>query len=404
MTDFGVQVYDSTLAKTTTMTQVDAQFCVQNFPTRFSYVTLGAAQVPSTNLPIPGSLATIPDPGLAAACQPPANFRNLLDGGDFSVNPWQRGTSFTSIANTATYTADRWAGYGASTSSISVSQQAISNGVLPGFLDALQFGRASSNTDVNVINLGQTLETLDVIRLQGQMVTLSFYALAGANFSSLNSILNVAMYMGTGTNETITKFFKAASSGWAGYQNLAVAAGSNAAALTTTWQRFYVTFQVPTTATELGVLFNYTPVGTAGSNDWFQITGAQLEVGAFPSAFEHRDVQVELEICQRYAYQINEPGAGVIVGIGGAVAAANNQVFYMALPVQMRAAPTVTVSAGTFKVCAATTAAAATGMAAGSTHTVNAIEIVSTLTQTVGLAASLQGGGGTGYILASADL
>jgi hypothetical protein len=34
-------------------------------------------------------------------------FRNLIIGGDFSTNPWQRGTSFTSVAN-VTYTADRW--------------------------------------------------------------------------------------------------------------------------------------------------------------------------------------------------------------------------------------------------------------------------------------------------------
>jgi len=113
---------------------------------------------------------------------------------------------------------------------------------------------------------------------------------------------------------------------------------------------------------------------------------------------------VELEICQRYAYVIAEPAAGVIVGVGGAVAAANAQVFYMALPVQMLSAPTVTIVAGSFKVCAAAAAAAATGMAAGTTHTVNAVSIVSTVTQTVGLSATLQGGGGSGYIMASADL
>jgi hypothetical protein len=36
------------------------------------------------------------------------NFRNAIDGGDFTINPWQRGTAFTGIAATATYTADRF--------------------------------------------------------------------------------------------------------------------------------------------------------------------------------------------------------------------------------------------------------------------------------------------------------
>jgi hypothetical protein len=33
--------------------------------------------------------------------------KNLIIGGDFSINPWQRGTSFVSVANN-TYTADMW--------------------------------------------------------------------------------------------------------------------------------------------------------------------------------------------------------------------------------------------------------------------------------------------------------
>jgi hypothetical protein len=34
--------------------------------------------------------------------------RNIIDGGDFTTNPWQRGTSFTAIASTVTYAADRF--------------------------------------------------------------------------------------------------------------------------------------------------------------------------------------------------------------------------------------------------------------------------------------------------------
>jgi hypothetical protein len=66
-------------------------------------------------------------------------------------------------------------------------------------------------------------------------------------------------------------------------------------------------------------------------------------------------------------------------------------------------APNVSVGVGSFKVVAAAAAASATGLAAGSTHTPNEISLTSTLTQSVGGAASLQGGGGAGYILASCD-
>jgi hypothetical protein len=36
-------------------------------------------------------------------------FRNLIIGGDFSTNPWQRGTSLTGLATNNIFTADRWA-------------------------------------------------------------------------------------------------------------------------------------------------------------------------------------------------------------------------------------------------------------------------------------------------------
>ena len=118
--------------------------------------------------------------------------------------------------------------------------------------------------------------------------------------------------------------------------------------------------------------------------------------------FEHRDAQVELEIAQRYCWVTAEPAVGVIVAVGGAVAAATAQVYYMAAPVQFRTAPTVTIVAGSWQACVAAAAAAAT-VAAGTTHTVNAISVTTALTQTVGLAATLQGGGGAGSITASAD-
>ena len=54
---------------------------------------------------------------MAVAAGNGANFRNLLIGGDFSTNPFQRGTSTaSSISSTVTYQADRWFGVGGSTS------------------------------------------------------------------------------------------------------------------------------------------------------------------------------------------------------------------------------------------------------------------------------------------------
>jgi hypothetical protein len=335
-----------------------------------------------------------------------ANFRNLIDGGDFTTNPWQRGTSFTAIASTLTYTADRWFASGEASSSISVSQVTGVTAV-PGFSQALQFGRANGNSNTAVISLGQVLESADSIRCQGQTVTLSFWAAAGANWSPASGNLNVLLASGTGTNQSAANIV---AGSWTGYSSLLLTPGQGSAAaasnlpqpIAATWTRYTFTAAVPAACTQLGVLFNATPIGTAGAADYVQIMGIQLEIGAQVTAFEHRDVQVELEIAQRYCWVIPEPAAGVIVATGGATAAANHQNYLLYTPVQMRTAPTVTVTTGGFQVAAAGSAATAT-IAAGATHTPNQITLTSAVTETVGLTAHVQGNGGGGSIVISAD-
>jgi hypothetical protein len=329
---------------------------------------------------------------MQAAAQPLANFRNMIDGGDFTINPFQRGTSFTAISNTVTYGADRWFAVGGASSSISMSQQAQTDVV--GFSKSLRFGRGSG-TDTAVINLGQVIETADAIRAQGQQVTLSFWAKAGAQFSAANSALTVQVVSGTGSNQSAANMV---AGSWTGQANLVNASQAITAAAT----RYIFTGTVPGGATQLGVLLSYAPTGTNNTTDTVDFYGVQLEIGASASAFEHRDIQVELEICQRYFFQINEPASGVVVG-AGMINGTNSELIFIPLPVQMRAAPTVTVSAGSFKFNIAGTATAVAGFAAGSTHTPNYISVVGTTTATSGQGTLLQGGGGAGTIAASAD-
>jgi|SRR5579859_3386634 len=317
--------------------------------------------------------------------------RNLIDGGDFTTNPWQRGTSFTAIANTLTYTADRWFAVGGASSSISVSKQA--NTAIAGFGQALQWGRANANSNTAVINLGQVVETADSIRVQGQQVTLSFWAQAGANGPT--QAVSVKLVAGTGTDQSAANLV---AGSWTGATNVI----NSTFIPTTTMTQYTFTGTVPANATQLGLLISYTPVGTAGANEWVQFVGVQLEAGQYVSNFEHLDVQMVLEICQRYFFNIAEPAAGVVVG-AGMVTTTNNEIVMLNLPVQMRAAPTVTVTSGSWKLNIAGTATAAAGFAAGTTHTPNYISVVSTTTATSGQATLLQGGGGAGVIQASAD-
>jgi hypothetical protein len=213
---------------------------------------------------------------------------------------------------------------------------------LPGFRYCARVQRASGNTSTETLNLlANTIETNDSIRLAGKTVTLSFYARAGANFSGSNLISNVTS--GTGIDQNPFAFTGGAT-----------VIGS-ASTLSTSWQRFSYTGIVSSSATELYTVFTYTPTGTAGANDWFEVTGVQLEEGTTASPFRRNanSIQGELAACRRY-FQIygNSPSGNYTVqsGMGTSYSTANS-VHILPFDTPMRTAPSATTSApSTFQV------------------------------------------------------
>ncbi len=79
------------------------------------------------------------------------------------------------------------------------------------------------------------------------------------------------------------------------------------------------------------------------TNEYWQITGIQLEVGSVATDFEHRSFGQELALCQRYFQQIGASGqdgtyvinGGYLFGNGAFIATGYT------MPVMMRATPTI---------------------------------------------------------------
>jgi hypothetical protein len=93
--------------------------------------------------------------------------------------------------------------------------------------------------------------------------------------------------------------------------------------------------------------FSFAGVGTAGANDFFEITGVQLELGSIPTAFNRagNTLQGELGACQRYYQQYDSSaGAFTLFGIAKYVTASSGWA-QKALPVSMRSTPSLTISA-----------------------------------------------------------
>ena len=136
----------------------------------------------------------------------------------------------------------------------------------------------------------QALESVDSIPLQGKTCTLSFYAKAGANYSG-GATFGATIWTGQGTDQ--------AAGNYASWTNGASAGVTNPG-LTAAWQRFTYQVAIPDLATQLALIFNYTPSGIAGADDNVYITGVQLEPWPVATDFDRRPVSQELVLCQRY--------------------------------------------------------------------------------------------------------
>jgi hypothetical protein len=249
---------------------------------------------------------------------------------------WQRGTTFT--IGTNTYGPDRWLAFrGAYAAGSTMSRQLVNDSTnLPNIQYCTRVQRDSGNTSTQGINFQYWQETSNSIPYAGKTVTLSFYARAGANYSSAANLLAAKLITGTGTDQN------GATVSYTGE----VTAITVLATLTTTWQRFTGSATLATNTNEYGFVFNNVPVGTAGANDYFEVTGVQVDIGsvALPVRRNSGTIQGELAACQRYYYNVVN-GNNLSFGQGGYY----NSGFMFAVldfKVTMRGTPTLVVTSG----------------------------------------------------------
>jgi hypothetical protein len=254
-------------------------------------------------------------------------FKNRIINGAMTI--WQRGTTL-STNNSQGYYIDRMWGF--SSSMACTFTQGSSSGVagLPFFSRAQ---RTAGQGAGGGYYMGQIIESNNLQDLQGQSVTVSFWARAGANYSATSNILVVYLRTGTTADQGLNQLI----SGWTGQADQ-----TSNVTLTTSWQYFSKTFTVASNVQEISPFFQCASTGTAGANDYFDITGFQLEKGSTATSFDYRPYGTELVLCQRYYETIGLDGIGGLLIAGCATAASqqvNNSLVYK---VTKRATPTVT--------------------------------------------------------------
>ena len=267
--------------------------------------------------------------GTSFAYQPlQAAGKNAVINGGMDI--WQRGTSFV---DNNQYTADRW--YVFTSGFVGKTFSRISSG-LTGFNYAIRVQRNNAVSNTNGVELTQSLETVNSIPFAGQTVTLSFYTRAGSGLTGGGFGANLVS--GTGTDQNV------ANGGFTGATSFSVTGGTS-----TSWTKYSVTAAIPSNSTQLGIRFLWYPTGTAGANDYFDITGVQLELGSVATTFSRAGGSIggELALCQRYYYRATVATNGGAIAIGEGTSTTQGRVV-IPFPVAMRVAPSFTSAGSTF--------------------------------------------------------
>jgi hypothetical protein len=299
------------------------------------------------------------DGGMSGAF--PSPNRNLLYNGAMQVH--QRGTSTAGITTTGYYTADRWRSIitiGTWTQSIEDDGPAGS-----GFTKSLKMLCTTADaapSGTGQAQLRQTLEGYDVQRTakgtaSALQTTISFwvksnvtgtYNLEAYDLDNTRQISASYSISSSATWEKKTITFPADTTGTFNNDNAGslillwwLSSGSNytSGTLNTSWAAS-VNANRATGQTNL----------VAATNNYWQVTGVQLEVGAAATEFEFEPYGTTLAKCQRYYFQSHKYGQTYNVDTYGglyhsyAKGGGQWEWSWSYLPVEMRAVPTATTS------------------------------------------------------------
>jgi hypothetical protein len=255
-------------------------------------------------------------------------FKNKIINGNFDI--WQRGTSHSTLGYGSV---DRWF-LGVYTSTCTLTRTAFTLGQT----DVPNEPTYYVNCDITEDSAAGSCAFLqhkieDVRTFTGKTVTLSFYAKSA---DTLNLTTEVFQWFGSGGSAYVNGI------------------GVNKVSLTTSWQKFTVTMDIPSisgktldTAHCLNVMFwldagstyNVRTDSLGHQTGVIDIAQVQLEEGSFPTNFEMRHIGQELALCQRYYYRITDGYIGVGAGVNSSVVRMGWQ-----HPVAMRTTPTFTAS------------------------------------------------------------
>ena len=279
--------------------------------------------------------------------------KNLIINGACLIS--QRGTSVTSSATSGQYIVDRFFTFADATDQASFTHAQVSDAPT-GFSKSfkLSVGTAETTLDANeALQFLQRIEAQDLQQLDNGLstaksVTLSFYVK-----SYQTGTFNVNLYKSDNTVRHISATYTVNQSATWEKKTITFAGDTsgggidddNGNGLSVYWHLAAGSNFTSADSTSWG---NYSAAGFAygqavnlmsSTDNYWQITGVQLEVGSVATDFEHRSFGQELALCKRY-YNRFTAGGTYARFADGQVQSTDQAEFTFQHPVTMRAAPT----------------------------------------------------------------
>ena len=286
--------------------------------------------------------------------------RNKFIGGDFTTNPWQRGTSFAAIANLA-YFADRWKIGWTSSARMTASKAADApTAAQAGTFTQHCISLAVTTADTSIAAadlcvLTHVIEGLNAAsfgfgQAGSRNVTLSFWVKG-----TKTGIHCVSIWNSAGSRSYVAEYTIDSTNTWE-YKTITIPVETTGTWLYTNGIGLRLDFSLMTgtnwhTSADTwaaGAYFSTSNQVNAvdSTSNTFKIALVQLEAGSVATTFDARSVGTELALCQRYYYQTVYGGSDTTIAHGTAASATVAAQCGSTHPVTMRAIPTL-AEAGT---------------------------------------------------------
>ena len=308
---------------------------------------------------------SIPADKLTASAQY-NGFKNRIINGAMVIDQRNDGTASTPTANA--YVVDRWRfALGGDPSKVTIQQNAGAVTPPAGFTNYIGATVATAVASPNAFRIDQFIEGYNVADLawgtaSAHPVTLSFWVRSSLTGTFGGAVGGLA-FEGTTVSYPFTYSISSADT-WQ-YVAITIPGATTGAWLTTTGMGVAVYFSLGEGASykgtagtwQSGTYFSATGtvnlINTLGAT--FYITGVQFEKGSTATSFDNRPYGQELALCQRYAVAfLGGVEANNLWGLFLSGFTSTRGFATVHLPVQMRAAPTVTQTGSTINSLALT--------------------------------------------------